>query len=178
MRTQITFITLIIAGTLFGTSCSKKNDGEPVVMVDEKNLTGCPLNADCQYLFTERADVNSGPGTFTTGSYRVFWNSTLIEGRSAVLYIKAPMAGNSFSLNQADVTSGKVELSRSCPACYFVASKIVDGYVKGINLTPDKPADQTKWIIEAQIIFDAMYGPSIKDTVSVKQYFYPNFVYN
>ena len=178
MKTQIAFITLIFAVTLFSASCSKKNDGEPVVTVDEKNLSGCPLNSDCQYLFTERADVNFGPGVFTTGNYRVFWNSTLTEGRSAVLYIKAPMTGNSFTLNQADVTSGKVELSRSCPACYFVASKIVDGYVNGINLTPDKPADQTKWIIEAQIIFDAVYGPSVKDTVSVKQYFYPNFVYN
>jgi hypothetical protein len=54
----------------------------------------------------------------------------------------------------------------------------VDGYVKGLNLFREKSADQTKWVIEAKIILQAESEPSVKDTLYVKQYFYPNFIYN
>jgi hypothetical protein len=160
-------------------SCSKSSDEKPVPLIEENNLTACPLNANCQYLFTEQADINPEPGALTTGNYRLFWSSVATQGISAVLYIKAPMKGDYFVLNPADITGGKIEIRRSCPACFFAASKVVDGYVRGLKLSPHKPADQTKWILEAQIISESVYGAApIRDTLFVKQYFYPNFVYN
>ena len=179
MKRQFTLALYVLTLCIISFSCAKKRESEAVITIDEKNLTACPGNANCQYLFTERADINPGRGNFITGNYRVFWGSTETQGVSTVVYIKAPMTGNSFLLNRSDITGGKIEISRSCPACLFAASKLVDGYVKGINLTPGKPADQTKWILEAQIISESVYAAApIRDTVSVKQYFYPNFVYN
>jgi hypothetical protein len=179
MKKQFTLALCFLFLIFISLSCSKSSHENPVPLIDENNLTACPVNANCQYLYTEQADINPGPGTLMTGNYRVFWSSVVNQGMSAVLYIKAPMTGNSFILNKADITGGKIEISRSCPACLFVASKVVDGYVRGVNLSPHKPADQTKWILEAQIISEAVYGPSpVRDTLKVKQYFYPNFVYN
>jgi len=178
MRKKSTLVPGLLALVLISFSCSKRNDVKSDPVIDEKNLTACPSNASCEFLFTEQADVNPVPGTLMTGAYRLFWSRVVNQGVSSVLYIKAPMQGNSFVLNKSDITGGKIEISRSCPACLFAASKLVDGYVKGINLSPDKPADQTRWILEAQIISESVYGTPIRDTVSVKQYFYPNFVYN
>ncbi|SEB12571.1 hypothetical protein [Pedobacter hartonius] len=178
MRKQTTLVLSLLALVLLSFSCSKRNDAESFPVLDEKNLTPCPANANCEFLFTEQADVEPVPGIFKTGAYRLFWSRVVRQSMSSVLYIKAPMKGNSFTLNQSDITNGKIEISRSCPACLFVASKLVDGYVKGINLSPGKPADQTSWIVEAQLISESMYGTPLRDTVSVKQYFYPNFVYN
>ncbi|MET1054779.1 MAG: hypothetical protein ABWY16_05690 [Pedobacter sp.] len=179
MKKQITLFLSLLALVFINLSCAKQSGRDEVIRIDENNLTPCPANANCQYLFTEQADVNPGPGTFVTGKYRLFWSSVLNQGVSYIIYIKAPMTGNAFSLSREDIVNGKIEISRSCPACLFAASKLVDGYVKGINLTPGKPADQTKWILEVQIISESVYGaPPVRDTVSVKQYFYPNFVYN
>ncbi|CAM4151938.1 hypothetical protein SAMN06265348_105105 [Pedobacter westerhofensis] len=179
MIKQTTLLLCLLLLTLVNFSCSKKRGLEPAIVIDEKNLTACPAGANCQYLFTEHADINPGPGTFVTGNYRIFWSSALNQGVSYTMYIKAPMMGTSFNLKRADIINGKIEVSRSCPACLFAASKLVDGYVKGINLLPGKPADQTKWILEAQIISESVYGsPAVRDTVFLKQYFYPNFVYN
>lgn len=179
MRKQTALLLSLLALISINLSCSKQSNRDEVIRIDENNLTPCPAKANCQYLFTEQADVNPGPGTFVTGNYRLFWSSVLNQGVSYIMYIKAPMIGNSFRLKRSDIIDGKIEISRSCPACLFAASKLVDGYVKGINLTPGKPADQTKWILEAQIISESVYGtPAVRDTVLVKQYFYPNFVYN
>jgi len=179
MKKQTALFGALLLLVSISLSCSKRNDENAAPVIDEKNLTACPLNANCQYLFTERADINPGHGNLITGNYRVFWSSVVNQGVNAVIYIKAPMTVKSFILKREDIVGGKIEISRSCPACLFAASKLVDGYVKGINLSPDQPADQTKWILEAQIISESVYGASpVRDTVTVKQYFYPNFVYN
>lgn len=60
---------------------------------------------------------------------------------------------------------------RSCPACNLIGLKIIGGYAKGINLTPDKSDERAEWIIEANIIQEAIDYPSYKDTVYVKQHF-------
>ncbi|MCX2479118.1 hypothetical protein OQY15_08440 [Pedobacter sp. MC2016-15] len=179
MKQKVTILFSLLLLVFINLSCSKDEDENQVPVIDEKNLTACPPNATCHYLFTENADVNPGPGTFTTGNFRVFWSSVFTQGVSAIVYVRAPMTGNSFTLKTSDIVSGKIEISRNCASCLFAASKLVDGYVKGINLTPGKRADQTKWILEAQLISESLYGtPAVRDTVSVKQYFYPNFVYN
>lgn len=78
------------------------------------------------------------------------------------------MQGSSFQLDKSAIAAGRVVLYRSCPACSMFPLKPVDGYVKGINLTPEKPADQTKWLLEAKIILgDASGETSYRDTLYV-----------
>jgi hypothetical protein len=88
------------------------------------------------------------------------------------------MQGSSFELTKADLSTDRVLFSQSCPACNLIPFKPVDGYVKGINTTPEKPADQARWLLEGKVILQATAAPSIRDTVFVKQYFSPNFVFN
>ena len=170
----------LFAIILISSACSKQKDKEtePKIEIDEKNLTACPENASCQYLFTENTDLGEQPGTLRSGAYRLFWSEIQTPGMSAKLYIKGPMQGKDFSLGKADILEGRVKLVRSCPACSMIPFKELDGYVKGVNLTPEKPADQAKWLLEIKVIMGFDEEAVVKDTVYVKQYFYPNFVYN
>nr|WP_121269144.1 hypothetical protein [Pedobacter schmidteae] len=177
MKRTVIQLSLLIAITLFTISCKKRNQ-EPKVQIDETNLTVCPDKGTCQYLFTEHADLNDRPevsALFKTGNYRVFWSNVEYPGVTARIYIKAPMQGTSFSLNKADVLAGRVVLFTSCPTCLTAVFKPVDGYVKGINLTPEKRADQAKWLLEIKIV-SRIEGSANVETLLVKQYFYPNFV--
>jgi len=92
------------------------------------------------------------------------------------------MSGDSFQLDAASIKNGRVAYNFICPACNAIKYKPVGGYVKGINTTPDKPADQVKWLIEASILLAADQTVSgdqlVKDTVYIKQYFYSNFVFD
>ncbi|UOE52802.1 hypothetical protein MTO98_17170 [Mucilaginibacter sp. SMC90] len=169
-------LPLLLLSSIFY-SCSKQNNSKQEPDIDDKNLTTCAAGAGCSFLFTEQADFE-GYTNLKAGTYRVFWSVQENSGITATLYIKAPMPGKSFELTKNDILAGKIQFNRSCPSCYMAAFKPVDGYVKGINITPDKPADQTKWLVEAKIFLQANEYPQLKDTVFVKQYFSPNFVMN
>ena len=169
-------IGLLTGMTLF-LSCTKKSDVQKELKIDDKNLTPCRSGAGCEYLFTEQADLNADNG-FKTGTYRLFWFKEQSPGISTTVYIKAPMQDNSFELTKADLLADRVQYSQSCPACYLLLLKPVDGYVKGINITPEKPADQTRWLLEGKVILQAIAAPTVRDTIFVKQYFSPNFVFN
>lgn len=147
--------------------------------IDESNLTDCPANATCQYLFTENVDLN--PNSFSApqqGRYRLFWAEAKQAESTMSVYVKAAMEGTKFELTKADVLAERVLLYRSCPTCMMIPFKVVDGYAKGVNMTPEKPADQTKWLLEIKLVI-RYEGTSMADeTVFIKQYFYPNFVYN
>lgn len=170
----------LFAVILISFSCSKHKDkeAEPKMEIDEKNLTACPENASYQYLFTENTDLGERPGTLKSGAYRLFWSEIQTPGMSAKLYIKAPMQGKDFSLDKTAILAGQVKLIQSCPACAMIPFKELDGYVKGINLTPEKPADQAKWLLEIKVVVGFDEEVISKDTIYIKQYFYPNFVYN
>lgn len=179
MKINLTLSAFVLSALiLINISCSKKNDVKQDVLIDEKDLTACPLNTTCTSRFSIYADVDSTRPFVKDGDYRVFWNSKVTADDETFLLIKAPMKGTSFVLAKKDILNGSITLIRSCPACYSVGFKITDGYVKGLNLNPDKSADQTRWIIEAKIIREAEFDASYKDTVYIKQYFYPNFVIN
>ncbi len=181
-------LILLIAAVIFSISCSKDRGIKATVEIEDKNLTACPANFNCEYLFTEHAQVNAENGAITTGVNRVFWASILASdgsnvqttGRGYTLYIDASMQGNTFSLKKEDILAGKVKLMRQgCPTCYMAPARpLIDGYVKGINRSPEKPADQTKWLLEIQVILAPEVGQSTNETVNMKQYFYPNFIYN
>lgn len=187
MKKRTTLILGLLVIIIAVSSCKKGGNDSDVVKINETNLTPCPANTNCQYLFTEHADINIENGqTLKTGNSRVFWSVWQNSDMTTNVYVKAPMDGTSFSLDKEDILNGKVQYFSSCPACYMVAMKNVDGYVKGVNLTPEKSADQSKWIIEAKIIREPISSslqgelptPLYRDTVFVKQYFYPNFIYN
>jgi hypothetical protein len=168
-------LLLIVSAMIFSiTSCTKQT----IIIPDDNNLTACPVNGSCQSLFTEHADVNEQNLALFAGQYRLFWDEYEIGGLSTKIFVKAPMAGNSFHLKAADIAAGKVMVIQGCPACLTVAYKPVAGYVKGINREPGKRADQSRWLLEAHIIRQAMSHPELKDTLYFKRYFYPNFIYN
>ena len=179
MRKITIQLLMVMTTILICTSCSKDKGKITKDEIDEKNLTPCPENADCQYLFTEDADLSEDGSKLITGPYRLFWADIQTPGYRTTLYIKAPMEGKSFSINKKAMLGGKVKLIRSCAACLMTPFRLIeDGYIKGVNLTPDKQADQTKWLLEAEVILEATGQPAKRDTLHVKQYFDPNFVFN
>lgn len=177
MKRTLIQLSMLFTIVLISFSCKKKTEQEPRIEIDETNLTVCLEKGTCQYLFTEYADVSEQPAIFKSGDYRIFWSEVQSPGITARIYVKAPMHSNTFSLGKADILDGRVKLFTSCPACLTAPFKPVDGYVKGINLTPDRPADQTKWLLEIKIV-SRVEGSANLETLVVKQYFYPNFVYN
>ena len=174
MKTLSKLLLIVPAVMLSITSCTKQNN----IIPDDNNLTACPVGGKCQSLFTENADLNEQNLAFLTGKYRLFWDEYQIQSHSTKIFVKAPMAGNSFHLKAEDILAGRVLVIQGCTTCLTVAYRPVAGYVKGINREPGKPADQSRWLLEAQIIRQAMNHPELKDTLYFKRYFTPNFVYN
>ena len=174
MKTISKLLLIVPAAVLLISSCTKQTN----IIPDDNNLTACPVGGKCQSLYTENADVNEQSMALFTGQYRLFWDEYQIQSHSTKIFIKAPMAGNSFQLKAADILAGKVLVIQRCATCLTVAYQPVAGYVKGINREPGKRADQSRWLLEAQIIRQAMNHPELKDTLYFKRYFTPNFVYN
>lgn len=179
MRSKLILSLLLLGSITMLNSCSKQKGEKAEPAIDDKNLTTCITGTGCSFLFTEQADFE-GYNTLKPGTYRVFWSSQQSSGITTSLYVKAPMPGKSFSLTKTDILAGKIQFNRSCATCFMYEApfKPVDGYVKGINTTPNNQSDQTKWLVEAKIFLQAEGSPELKDTVFVKQYFYPNFVIN
>lgn len=170
MLKKLNLFTLGVA-LIFSLSCSKEKE---IVDIDENNLTSCGAET-CKYGFTEKADVSLSPIVVKSGSYRLFFTEFNTAASEARLYIKAPMGAQQFTLNDKDIRNGKVQYLLICTSCDYVDVKAVGGYVKGKNLTPEKPANQSKWLIEANIMMEAVGDATVKHTLHVKQYFTPNF---
>lgn len=170
MKTFIYRITLLFAGMALFTACNDKNNNPG------PELTNC---TGCQFLFTESADLVIPGYNFTSGDYRIFWSEVKKGPVTQKMYIKAPMHGNTFELNKADIQAGKVKVLDNCPSCSMIEMMPFEGKVTGINTTPGVAADKAKWLIEAKIIrVPAKEFINLKDTVYVKQYFTANFVIN
>ena len=170
----ISKLFLLVPAVILSVSCIKQTN----IIPDDNNLTACPVNGQCQSLFTENADMNEQNMALFTGQYRLFWDEYQIQSHTTKIFVKAPMAGSSFHLKEADILAGRVLVIQGCPTCLMVAYKPVAGYVKGINREAGKRADQSRWLLEAQIIRQAMNHPELKDTLYFKRYFYPNFIYD
>jgi len=166
---------LVLLLTIFTIISCKKDDR---VNQMTENLTTCPSGSDCRYLFLQHADINANFMGFTSGSYRLFWSVVEDKFTTTRLYIKAPMAGDHFALGKSDILAERVKLIQTCIYCNSIDMKPIDGYVKGTNITPDKQADQTKWLLEIKLYLESEGKPLAKDTINITQYFYPNFVYN
>ncbi|TDQ07449.1 hypothetical protein [Pedobacter metabolipauper] len=165
---------VLYAAIAINFSCAK--DKGVVVNIEDKDLTQCPANSSCTFLFNENADINTGGSLFMTaaGNYRLFHTNMSRPGYNILLFVKAPMNGSNFELGKADVLAGRVKLISSCVACNMIPVKEIDGYVKGKNLTPGKSINKSKWLLEIKVIMASDVNASYSDTVFVKQYFYPN----
>lgn len=172
-ETMLKKLNLFMLGIvlILGLSCSKEKE----VNIDEKDLTSCEKGASCKYLFTEKSDLDKSPIVVIPGDYRLFLVENTIGASQVSLFIKAPMDTQQFTLNDKDIQNGKVKYYQVCLSCDYVALKPIGGSVKGKNLTPEKPANQSKWLIEATILMEGVNNPTVKHTVYVKQYFTPNF---
>ncbi|MBC7913427.1 MAG: hypothetical protein H7Y07_04820 [Pyrinomonadaceae bacterium] len=117
-----------------------------------------------------------------SGKYRVFWNTINQElggcTLQSILWVKAPMDKKEFMLNKEDITNGLVQYSENCACCILLGLKPISGFLKGFNTTPEKKADETKWLIEGEIVLGTIANNRPVDTLKLKQYFYPNFVYD
>ncbi|MFC5284187.1 hypothetical protein [Pedobacter alpinus] len=166
---KLSILPVIILVTLSITSCEKSKD----IKISGDNLTMCEDNSTCNYSYLENADIDSNMA-LKAGSYRLFIAesdySSVVAQRT--LYFKAPMEGNSFQINENAIKAGAVVYKFVCPTCNWIDYKPIAGYVKGINTTPDKPAAEAKWLIEASVILKAdLTDSEIRDTLYVKQYF-------
>lgn len=167
--TRLALLTIVVA-TL---SCSKKSDIWVDPMIDEGNLSACPINGSCKTLFTDNADVTSTHPFLTTGKYRVFSNVVESGPITSYLFVTVPTDKTTFTYNKNDVLAGVVKYIESCPACNMIPFETIDGYAKGIRLTASTTAvNRAKWIVEVQLIRQAVGMASTKDTVNLKQYFY------
>lgn len=157
-------------------SCKKNS-----LSIKDSPLTTCPENAECSYVFTEHSDIQSNG--LIQGDYRVFKSVIQIPvfsyKQESTLWIKAPMQSDEFLLRPDEIKNGFVKyLNSDILLRNTVDLKPVGGFVKGKNLSPGNPAEQTKWLIEAEIIMATVEGNMPLDTLHLKQYFYPNFVYD
>ncbi|MFD2160854.1 hypothetical protein ACFSJU_00475 [Paradesertivirga mongoliensis] len=156
--------------------CSKNS-----IEVSPNNLSACQANSQCSYLFSDQADVDSFHRV-QSGAHRLFWfkDERNLGGCQLIstLWIKAPLNKNAFLLDTKDIANGLVSYSQLCICCTLIGVKSIGGYVKGINTNPEKSSDQTKWLIEAEIVLATIHSSKPIDTLYIKQYFYPNFVYN
>jgi hypothetical protein len=170
MKTLIYRISLLFTGLFVLAACNDKNNNP------EPALTNC---TGCQFLFTENADLMVPGYNLKTGNYRVFWSEVKKNFITQKLFIKAPMAGTSFTLTQAGILAGRVEVLDICAQCNMITMLPIGGSVTGKNVTPSAKADEARWLIEAKIIRAPAENTSgFKDTVYVKQYFTANFAFN
>jgi len=174
MTNSKTLLSGLLALTLSVSSCSKDNGTQNDIKIDENNLTSCAPNSECQSFIYEKRDFSTASPDLQTGAYRVFQRNVTTSVINSNLYIKVPMNANSFSLDKKDILSGQLKYSPWCFACLMAPGKVIDGYAKGIS----KNADQTKWIVEVQIIREIEASPSFRDTMYIKQYFDKNLIVN
>jgi hypothetical protein len=170
MKTLIYRISLLLFGLVMLAACNDKTSNP------EPALTNC---TGCQFLFSKNADLIVPGYNLKTGKYRVFWSEAKRNFITQKLFIKAPMPGSSFTLTQADILAGRVEVLDICAQCNMITMLPIGGSVTGKNVTPSARADEARWLIEAKIIRAPAENTSgFKDTVYVKQYFTANFVLN
>ncbi|MEO5912208.1 MAG: hypothetical protein ABIP95_15060 [Pelobium sp.] len=176
---------ILIPAMLLGISCAMVacNKADEITL-SEDQLTTCDSNATCENIFTLSSDVDRNYNYVAEGNYKVFTARKTYTGSQSQtnLFIMAPKNGDSFSLSGNDIKNGRVKLQLICTACNYANFKLIGGEVKGKNLLPEKALDQSKWLIEAKIIMatdlQVKGDQKLKDTIYIKQYFYPNFVFD
>jgi len=164
-----TAVFLVLLSTLF--ACKKKTDKPIDIVVDDKNLSGCPVGVTCYFQYVNNASISDHQLTLTTGQYRVFWVRNETFG-SRAFYFLAPMIGDKFMLNDKDVAEGRVKYVSNCPTCFSIPMKALSGTVKGVKVVQTS-TESEKWLLESNIVLATEGGTTPLDTIYFKQYYYP-----
>jgi len=166
---KTTAFILLVLSTLM--ACKKKTYESLGFTIDEQNLTECPQGAICSFFYADNAAMSDNNLTLTKGQYRIFWVRSQGDGRTYWLYMQAPMVGDKFLLTDADVKAGKVKYISSCPTCYGIEYKAINGTVKGIKIAKTNSSPE-KWLIEASVGIGVEGATEPVSTVAFKQYYF------
>ena len=166
----INSIFLLLLQAIAVASCTK-DDGY-IEDLNEQGLTACPINSSCQYLYADNSEFSEHFGIVDNGNFRIFWNEVRSFDRSALVYIKAPMKGNTFLIDNSAIQKGVVKLFDNCASCFSAALnvKVTGGFSKGKKLID--PTGKEKWLLETKL-FVYIVNTGYKDTLYVKQYYHP-----
>ncbi|TCD27001.1 hypothetical protein EZ456_10765 [Pedobacter psychrodurus] len=164
---KVTAIFLIALSIL--SACKKKTDNPMEFTIDAQNLTPC-TEGSCLYEYTNYAAMSDQQMALTTGQYRIFLATKSNSFSTTRVYIQAPMLGDKFLLNDADILAGKVKYLFSCPTCDYINLTPIAGTVKGIKVANSNTSSE-KWLLDAQIVLAAEKTKLPIDTIYIKQYF-------
>lgn len=161
-------------------ACNKIKTAD--INISETELTTCDSASKCENIFTLSSAVDSNFQYVADGNYKVFTARKTYSNSQTNLFILAPRNGNSFIVSDKDIQKGLVKIKYISSLGFPIGFKAVGGEIKGKNLLPDKALDQSKWLLEATVYLaaDAQIkgDQKLKDTLYIKQYFYPNFVFD
>lgn len=172
MKNAFKTVTILLIGFTILSACKKKTEDPMDFTVDDQNLTACPVGTTCHFQYANYASMDENWINTTVGQYRVFWARNVKDSRTSWMYFQAPMIGDKFLLNDADVQAGKVKFVSSCPVCYGIELKALKGTVKGIKAAKNN-AEPEKWLLESNIVLAVMGSNVPYDTIYVKQYYTP-----
>ncbi|MEJ7560120.1 MAG: hypothetical protein WKF66_17555 [Pedobacter sp.] len=164
-------LRIIFAMLLLSTGLSCSKDDGYVENFNEEGLTPCPVNSNCQYLYTDNANFPDDDGIVGKGEFRIFSNR--LDGPDGMLvYIKAPMKGNTFYIDNSDIQKDFVKIIHMCALCYGapLSFKVTGGFSKGKKLID--LSGKEKWLLDTKLFY-TIENTGSKDTLQVKQYYYP-----
>jgi hypothetical protein len=151
------------------TACTK-DDGY-IEDLNEKGLTTCPDNFSCKYLYMEDADITQELIVPAKGNFRVFYNEFTTNSNTRTIFIKAPMRGDTFSLNDDDMKNGKALYFDNCALCFSIPVKVLGGSCKGRKINTNTANGTERWLLETTFKLSSTVFNG-EDTLHIKQYYY------
>ncbi|SES01773.1 hypothetical protein [Pedobacter rhizosphaerae] len=164
---------VLIILLLMNLSCRKNVSVIEERELDQKNLTPCSTG-DCSYRYTRWNDLDSLVHPIT-GSFRVFVFEVNFGEGDMKIFLKAPMEGVAFSIDQQDFKNGKVIFQRNCPSCRIAALSPQTGRIRGLRIARDDPFAPETWIVEANLVLTDS-GKTLSRQIYFKQRFYPDSI--
>jgi hypothetical protein len=169
MRTIFNLSFFLILLSVF--SC-KKNPNEKKVEITGDNLTGCPTDMTCTYLYQDGVDF--GEPSFLNlkkGNFKIFkYSAVLGKGFYAKhVYIRVPLNAAQFELNNAQVVEGAVRYANPCATCDLVGLKVTGGHFKGVKTAGS--SQSRGWLLEGKVYLGTLVPSAYQDSIYIKQYF-------
>lgn len=158
---------------LISLGCKKDRNDEKIEITTD-NLTTCPKDFNCTYLYNDNADF--GDSFFLDlkkGNYRVFKYSALLGNGFYAKYIniRVPINVTQFKLTSAQILEGNLHFANPCPTCNTIGFNVTGGSFKGVKIAGSSP----KWLLDGEVYLGATGSvSSVRDTIRIKQYFTPD----
>lgn len=160
----ILFLLLIVNLT----ACTK-DDGY-IEDVNQKGLTTCPADFSCKYFYIQDADITQELIVPSKGNFRIFYNEFTINFNTKTVFIKAPMRGDTFFLNDDDMKNGKALYFDNCALCLSIPVKVLGGSCKGRKINTNTANGTERWLLETTLKLSSTVLNG-QDTLHIKQYY-------